>query len=323
MVRVFLFDPIQGRLEQGDASLIARWRAEPHTLLWCDIAKHDTAAEERLLREAFDLHPLAIQDALRDRHPPKIETFDNTSFVLLRGLDTEASNMEFGVLQLALFIGRRALVTRHSKTSVSIEWLWQEVVHAPELMREGPSGLAVRVVNRLVRRYLDILLAFEPRLDAIETEIFSRPDDRLLAELTRYKSRLRHLARIANYHLQVVGEMRRDPGDFIEARFEHEVIDIYEQLERTASLADLYYETASDLTDGYLAFASHRLNRVMQILTIFTVIFVPLSFLAGVYGMNFDNMPELHSPRGYYVLLTVMGLVACAQLAYFKLKHWL
>ena len=104
---------------------------------------------------------------------------------------------------------------------------------------------------------------------------------------------------------------------------DHELTDLSDQVGRSASLAELYYELAADLADAYLGLSSHRLNQVMRVLTVITVIFVPLSFLAGVYGMNFDNMPELHTRFGYYVLLGTMGLVVAVQIALFRRKRWL
>jgi magnesium transporter len=104
---------------------------------------------------------------------------------------------------------------------------------------------------------------------------------------------------------------------------EHEQLDVYEHLERIASLSSLLHDLAADLIDGYISVASHRLNQIMKVLTIVTAIFVPLGFLAGIYGMNFENMPELHSPWGYYGLLSVMGLIAGGLLLVFKRKRWL
>ena len=96
-----------------------------------------------------------------------------------------------------------------------------------------------------------------------------------------------------------------------------------DQVQRTASLAELHYGLASDLADAYLGLSAHRLNQVMKVLTIITVIFVPLSFLAGIYGMNFENMPELHSRSGYFVLLAIMVCVVAIQLHLFRRKKWL
>lgn len=99
--------------------------------------------------------------------------------------------------------------------------------------------------------------------------------------------------------------------------------DVYEQQDRLDSLCTLYYQLASDLIEGYISVSSHRLNQIMRVLTIITAIFVPLSFLAGVYGMNFDHMPELHSRRGYITLLGIMGFTATVLLLTFRRKRWL
>ena len=117
------------------------------------------------------------------------------------------------------------------------------------------------------------------------------------------------------------GKARPVPG--IGAERIHEINDVYEQQERASSLATLYYELASDLIEGYISLASHRLNYIMKILTIITAIFVPLSFLAGVYGMNFENMPELHSQSGYFITLAIMGFIATILLLLFWRKRWL
>lgn len=322
MIRASLFDPGAQESTSGGIELIARWKDSKDGIIWLDIegAPDD---EVRSLLSNFDVHTLAIQDALRPRHPPKLERFENFLFILLRGLDAEASGIDFGVIQLSLFVGERFLLTRHSKPSVSANWLYEEIQQNSKLMRDGPGGLALQISNRLSRRYIEILLELEPRLDEIEEEMFLQPDDNLLSELTRYKSRLRKLTRIANYHKQIAAKLRDYPEPLIGKKFKHEVVDLYEQIERTQSLSNLYYQISIDLTDGYLGLSSHRLNRVMQILTIITVIFVPLTFLAGIYGMNFENMPELSNRMGYFIVIGIMFVVAVLQLLYFRRKRWI
>jgi len=103
----------------------------------------------------------------------------------------------------------------------------------------------------------------------------------------------------------------------------HELRDVFEHQERANSLASLYYEVSSDLTEGYISLASHRLNNIIRVLTIITAIFVPLSFLAGVYGMNFEYMPELKSHLGYFAVLTVMATVAVTLILLFRRNRWL
>jgi magnesium transporter len=125
------------------------------------------------------------------------------------------------------------------------------------------------------------------------------------------------------YQQQVFHELKSGNYPGVTADDEHIIIDVYEQLERAASLATLYYEIAADLADGYISVAAHRLNQIMKILTVVMSIFVPLSFLAGSYGMNFENMPELHWRSGYFILLGVMATIVVLLLSVFRRKHWL
>ena len=321
VTRAILFDPKTNVAEYGGNELVLRWQRSADSIIWLDIDRDD--ADDAALLEQFDIHPLAVQDALRPRHPPKIERFDGYFFILLKGLSTDSSDIDFDAIQLSLFVGKRFLVSRHTEPSSSANWLFEALQGNPELMANGPGALALRISNRLSRRYVEILLQLEPRLDDIEEEMFEHPDDELLAELTRYKSRLRKLTRIANYHQQIALTLRSTDDPVFDATLTHEIVDLFEQVERTRSLANLYYQISTDLTDGYLGISSHRLNRVMQILTIITVIFVPLTFLAGIYGMNFRYMPELESRYGYFVIIGIMLVVAIAQLVYFRRKRWL
>lgn len=322
MIKTVLFNPKDGSTTIGGMELVAVWEAEKHLVVWLDIEAEEISVEERLLQQ-FGIHKLAIQDATRLRHPPKIENYDDYVFILLRGLDAQTNGIDFNAIQLSLFVSERFLISRHNKPSLSAEWLFSQVQAKPELMSATPAELSLMLSNRLVRRYVEILLELEPRLDELEDVMFQGSDDSILSELTGYKSRLRHLARIANYHLHIAEELKKFELPFFQKKHKHEVVDFYEQIERSKSLAALYYEVATDLTDGYLALASHRLNSVMKVLTIITVIFVPLTFLAGIYGMNFENMPELSSRAGYFIVLGVMLVAAVLQLIFFKRRGWI
>ncbi len=266
---------------------------------------------------------MAIDDAQRSRHPPKLESFTGFTFILLKALSADAQDLHFSTFQLAMFIGERFLVTRRSAESVSTDALFQRAVKDIELCSRGPAALAIRLSRMSVDRYLRILLDLEPRLDELEDEIMHHADDSMLAELINYKSELKKFRRVFLYHQQILGELKSGTFPGIEAGRLHEIIDVYEQQERANSLACLYYELASDLADGYISISSHRLNQIMKVLTVVMAIFVPLSFLAGIYGMNFENMPELHSESGYYILLGLMTSIVVILLTVFRKKQWL
>jgi magnesium transporter len=275
------------------------------------------------MQEYFGLHPLAVQDAQRDRHPPKVESFQDHTFVLLKGLDADTQDIDFGTIQIAIFVGERFVVTRHTGISPSIDKLWSRVEEEPGLLAAGADSLGVRLSGIVVNRYLPILLALEVRLDELEEEMIARPRDVLLAELVQHKANLKKLRRIVTYHVQLFQTIKTTLPAGIREDLRHELTDVYEHLERTMSLAALYYELASDLMDGYITMASHRLNQIVKVLTIVTTIFVPLSFMAGVYGMNFAYMPELELRYGYFILLGLMASVVCGLLLLLYRKGWL
>ena len=250
----------------------------------------------------------------------KIEHTDAGTFILLRALNAEAQSIEFDTIQIAFLVGERSLVTRHSGYSPSIERTRNALLDAATPAPASPAAVALRVSQAVIARFVPIMHKLEGRLEEIEDEMFDKPTDRLLEELLVYKRQLKKVRRIASYHADIFDTLHRDHTPGFEER---EVVEVFEQFERVVSLATLYNELANDLMNGYLSLASHRLNNIMKVLTIITCIFVPLSFIAGVYGMNFEVMPELGSRYGYFVILGLMFTIATGLLLGFRRNRWL
>jgi magnesium transporter len=183
MIRVMLYDPRSEALTSGGEELLAAWHGDANTRMWVDLAGNSAERDREILVTRLDLHPLAVQDALRERHPPKIEAFDRYTFVLLKGLHAVSESTEFRTIQLAFFVGERFLVTRHPDDSPSVDQVWREVQSNPSLLGSGADLVALRVMRTVVGRYVAIVLHLEPRLDQLEDEMVQRPNDALLAEL--------------------------------------------------------------------------------------------------------------------------------------------
>jgi magnesium transporter len=323
MIRTLMYDTVSGHLEEGKRELVEDWKQDEKKMLWLDLSGEPDDVAKQLLSGELDLHPLAVQDAIRDRHPPKVEDFGDYTFLLFKGLSRVSETLDFTTLQMALFVGKRLLVTRRSSESRSVNQLWEEIRQNTSRMASGPAKLALQLTRIMVEHYLNLILGLEPRLEELEEEILERPRDEILGELSGYKTELKKLRRIFVYHQQVFATLRSHTFAGFGEQIMHELNDVYEQQERAGSLTDLYYELASDLIDSYISIASHHLNQIMKVLTIITAIFVPLSFLAGIYGMNFEYMPELHTPSGYFILLGVMLGIATILLLIFRKKRWL
>ncbi len=318
MIRTCLYT-VNQPTQFGEQELLQAWR-ESGGFLWLDI-QQSLDAESTALLASFGCHPLAIKDVARERHPPKFEVFNEHSFIIFRGIHSIEENLIVAPLQLSFFVGENYLITVHPGLSLSIDHHRQ----LPELseLLPAPKHLALSIMHYSCGRYLESLLAYDAELADIEEAMLQHGSDDLLKDLVRDRSQLRKMRRTFTYHSRMAEEL----VEFWDAEnnddeLSHRLRDLYDRCERLDTLSAQHYEICGDLVDGYFSLSAHQLNNTMRVLTVITAIFVPLSFLAGLYGMNFEYIPELHMHNGYFILLTVMGLLATAMVVVFKKKRW-
>ncbi len=321
MYRVLLWHPDTRKLEVGDERLIHNWQHSKNSILWMDLLDNQSDTEAKLLESAFNIHPLAISDAQRQRHPAKFEYFSKYWFLLLKELFTETDNIEFATTQLAFFVSDRFLITRRSGTSDFIDAYWKKI--EADHTEINPAIIALKIAKNVADEYLELILDIEEKIEKIEEVLFVKTSDDLLAKLVVYQNNLRKLIRVLAYQKQIFGSSVNTKRFKDFPNIQHDWNNAYEHSERAHSLTLLYHDMTSGLIDGYISFASHRLNQIMKVLTIITVIFVPLSFFAGVYGMNFKYIPELDYKYGYFILLGIMATIAGSLILLFKRKKWL
>lgn len=320
MIKVLLLSTAN-ELQAGSTELIERWR-QSGGKLWLDVqGESGDSARELLLSMGCD--ELAIRDGSRVRHPPKVEHFENHSFILFRGIASLDEGLNLQAQQLGIWVGEDHLITLHAGHSVSIEHVWEQAESSGQL--EQPSALALNLLHYAGGRYLARLLDFEDSLEQLEDGILQAQSESAMRELVEYRARLRKLRRIFSYHQRLAEDIWRNGSPHLgqDDDFQHLRRDVYDRCERLYSLCAMYYEMCGDLVEGYLSLSSHRLNNTMKVLTIITAIFVPLSFLAGLYGMNFQYMPELAWRYSYFVVLGIMALVATSMLLLFRRIRWL
>jgi len=312
----------QGETTQvGGIELLQQWKDSADSWIWVDLHNEPAEQEMRFLSEEFNLDAGSISEAQRDRHPPSFEASDNHLYLLLKPLDAESDSLDFSTLQLAMFVADRFLITRHSKQSPYLSKLWQ-TLQQNGCASESPMSLVAAMSKRVAQRYGKVLLDLEQRLDIVEDELFDSPTDTLMKELVGYNTGLRKMHRILAYYVNVFDSLRKE---LQQANHPHkdEFNDIYAIIERFSSLSSVYQDVITDLIEAYISLNGHRLNQIMKVLTIVTVIFVPLTLMVGIYGMNFENMPELKSENGYYILLSTMSAIAFLMLYVFRRVRWL
>lgn len=299
-----------GEMHIGGAEQIKRWRESSEAFIWIDLEGESPPSESELLL-SFDCHPLAIEDIQRFRHPPKVEDFDDHTLLLYRDITRFKRDLIIEQQSIALFVGQRYLISCHPRPATAISYWWEEVSRRQLLKSTGI--LASKIMLFSVGHCLDALLEFEPQLNELEDDMQERPNDDTMRDLITYKSRLRKLKRIFNYHERLaVNLLKEVPDDWAheDGDVQHALQDLFERCERLHSLCTMYFEICGDLIQGYVSLSSHNLNNTMRVLTVITAIFAPLTFVVGIYGMNFMYMPELEWRYGYFYTLGFMAFIA-------------
>jgi len=320
-IRVMIYEPVNG-LRTGGEELLEDLPRADGAWLWADLEGIPKEREYELLTTTFGIRSLAIQDAHRERHPPKQELFDNYLFLLVRELVHKGDSRddpEFS--QISLFMGENFLVSRRKDPSASLNNVWETTTI--EQMEKGPAHSVYRICRHIVDHFTPLVIDLEERLGDIEDSMFQHPSDELLADLAVYNRILKRFRRTLTYQHAVMKHVALSNDGVMRLFDDHEFNDVYENMERLASLCQLNQELAVDLLNTYISISSHRLNQIMRVLTIVTVIFVPLGLLAGIYGMNFENMPELHWRYGYFAVIGIMLGVVVTLITILRKKKWL
>jgi magnesium transporter len=326
MIQTALYNRTDDSTIFGQQDASSPWPQLTNTQwLWVDL--YDVPAEEEaeLLETQFKIHPLAIADAQRDRHPPKFESFGQRIFLLLRDLPKEIQELDENIqpVQVALFLDHNLLITRRSIDCEPLEVLWEEARADALDFAKGPPHIAYLLTRYITDRYTRTLLALETELEDFEEKLLTQSSDHLLSELVWENRKLKKMRRALTYQYNAIAAFQQHSADYIEEDIRHEFNDVREQFERLSSLALLQEELVADMINGYISLSSHRLNQIMKVLTIVTVIFMPLGIIAGIYGMNFDNMPELHWKYGYMIALGLMGTVVLSLLYILRRLRWI
>ena len=312
--------------ELSDPSMLDGLRGDGRIHWIHVIGLADVALVERL-GEVFGLHALALEDVLTLGQRPKAEPFDDTMFCIVQHLAYRKSGLE--KTQLSLFLGADFVVTFQQRGEDLLAPIRDRVAKGRGKLRQKGAGyLAYAVLDLVVDAAFPALEALGDHLDAIEEGILEKPDQEDIENLQCVRRELLVLRQVLWPQREVMGRLSRDEHDLMPEDVRIYFRDCYDHAVQALEVSENFREMASGLLDIYLTSLSHRLNDVMKVLTIISTVFMPLSFLAGVYGMNFDraqplNMPELGWRFGYLGFWGIALVAVGVMLWHFRRRGWL
>jgi magnesium transporter len=312
-----------GRVEPAPEGLAATARS-PEEWIWIDL--QGPLAEAAEVLAGFGFHPLAIEDAATLSHQPKVEEYDGLLFVLVRGLAVDSvERPDAGELQtgkLAAFLTTDRLVTYHRLQLPAVE----AVIDS---LRDGraPAGGAGRVLYQLcddlIDRFFPVLDTLEDEVEGLEGAIFESVSQGHLGRILGLRRQLAVLRRVMLPHRHVFQRLAFDRLNLLDPALAPYFRDAHDNVFRLADAIDQTRDQLVSVKDTYLSVVGQRTNDVMKVLTMFSAVLLPLTFIAGIYGMNFEHMPELASRWGYFTVLGVMGVTAAAIVLFFRRRGWL
>ena len=286
------------------------------------VGVHDTEAIEAL-GEAFGLHPLVLEDLVGTGQRPKVEGYDGYLFVVLRMLSLDGGD-ELVDEQVSLILGGNHVLTVQERTGDVFEPLRERLRRGRVRLRgSGADYLAYALLDVLVDAYFALLERYGELLEALEVDILADPKPDALGRINALRQDLLLMRRAVWPLREVMSALQRDESPLLQEATRTYLRDVYDHVVQVIDTIETFRELLSGMHDTYLSNLSHRMNEIMKVLTIISTIFIPLGFLVGVYGTNFENIPELRWRWSYPLLWLVMLTVVGSMLAYFRRRRWL
>lgn len=320
MIRGFIYDKKTGALsEERELDVIVREFKDPEHNIWIDI-ENPSEDEYKLLEEQFKFHPLATEDIKKGGQRSKIEDYGNYAFIVLL-LPSDKNHGR--TVQLNVFIGNNFLVTVISEAMVAQQTILYRYTKNPQNLLKGADFVLYTIVDSLVDGMFPRLTELNDKLDELEDRIFEEQESGVLKDLFYLKKEIVRFRRLVGPLRDVLLVLSRRDYAFVSEKNIAYFRDVYDHLIRLSESIDSSRDIMTGAMEAYLSTISNKLNNAMKKLTAITAIIMVPGLIAGIYGMNFQAIPELQWEHGYYFSLVLMALSVITILAVFKFKKWI
>ena len=292
-------------------------------VLWLNV---EGVADERVVKavaQHFGMHPLLVEDVMHTHERPKLETYDGQLFLVARMLGTNDEQNEITIEQVSFVLGPNWLVLFQETPGDVFASVRQRLTAAGTRLRsKGPDRLLYALLDAMVDGYFGVLERVGDRIELIEDRLLEDADQTLLATIHESRKQLLTLRRCIWPLRDAVSALQHDTSSLIAAETTIYLRDVYDHTIQLIDALESHRETLGSVYDLFMSSVNNRLNSIMKVLTVISTIFIPLSFVTGVFGMNFRRMPELQQPWGYPAALVLMLAIAGSMLLFFRRKGW-
>jgi magnesium transporter len=325
-VRIRLIDYDEEKLEERELESVDECfpYADKPTVTWTNIdGLHDVDVIEKIGKD-FGLHALVLEDILHTEQRPKVEDFDDYLFVITKMLSYDEAEHELKAEQFSLILGPNYVITFQERVGDVFEPVRERLRKGKGRIRKRPPDyLAYALIDAVVDHYFIVLEKLGERVESLEEELITNPIPETLRAIHHLKRELIFLRKSVWPLRELIGALERGESRLFEEETTVFLRDVYDHTIQVIDTVETLRDMASGMLDVYLSSVSNKMNEVMKVLTIIATIFIPLTFIAGIYGMNFEFMPELKWHWGYPIVWVIIIVIAIVMLFYFRKKRWL
>jgi magnesium transporter len=294
------------------------------SVTWINVdGVHDVDVIEKI-GECYDIHPLVLEDVLNTDQRPKMEDYDKYLFFVLKMLYMDDKNHQIQSEQVSLILGQNYVISFQETVGDVFDNVRERIRKGKGRIRKmGADYLTYSLIDAIIDNYFTILENIGEKVENIEQDVISNPKPEILQQIYNLKREMIYLRKSVWPLREVINGLMREESKIIKKSTHIYLRDLYDHTIQVIDTIETFRDMISGMLDIYMSSVSNKMNEVMKVLTIFAAIFIPLTFVAGIYGMNFQNMPELGWQYGYFAALVVMLLVGITLLGFFKHKKWL
>jgi magnesium transporter len=317
-------------IEEGfTADDLPQLLADKKNVVWVDLLAETNEQQEfsrRILLDVFHFHPLTVEDCIETRNQPKIEAFPTYLYFIVHGVrPEETSTANFVTKELDGYLGDNFVVTFHIDRFRSIKAVKQQIRNSPFACQRGAAYLLHQILDQLVDLYMPMVDDFDQAINDLEDRVFDmkKAGNTILEDIMDLRRSVARLRRISARQLDVLYRISRGEFPQIPVNILPFFRDVHDHLQRISDLAENYRDLVGSLFDIHFSVIATKTNEVMKTLAVVSAIILPLSLIAGIYGMNFEYMPELKTRNGYFLVIGVMAVLTLVLLVYFWRRGWI
>lgn len=300
----------------------------PSGVLWVDFGGEEPEPSEEILLKTFEFHPLAVDDALHETHVPKVDDWERYLYIAMHAISFASGEEDIEGIELDIFLGENFIVTHHDLPIQALNRIWDVCTRDARFFKRGADHVLYKLTDELIVDYMQVVETLDEEIELVEDQVMEKPTSEIVQRIFTLKRATLHLRRVLSPLREVLNKLARDDYGVIDAKDRVYFRDVYDHLVRLHDISESLRDLVGGVLDTYLSVINNRMNEIMKTLTLITTLFMPISFVAGFFGMNFfqpvaqELIPWTRNPAFIAMLVLVVG-TPLGMFAWMRRRKWM